>query len=86
MLEPSLLEEDLSFLEEDLSSPPDDFDSVDSVDEVSLESPFDPFPGDELYPSAYQPPPLRMKAEAEIRRRTFERQTLQRLSGSAVIR
>ena len=83
MLEPSLLEEDLSFLEEDLSSPPDDFYSV---DEVSLESPFDPFPGDELYPSAYQPPPLRMKAEAEIRRRTFERQSLQRLRGSSVIR
>jgi hypothetical protein len=84
LLEPSLLEEGLS-------SPPDDFESFEDVAaESSFDPPFDPsfdpFPDDGLYPSAYQPPPFRMKGEAEIRRRTFERHSWQRFSGSSVIR
>jgi len=39
----------------------------------------------EPYPSEYQPPPLRMKAAAEISRCTWELQTWQRSRGSSVI-
>ena len=83
------LSEELDELSEELGELSEELDELPDELELSLEEDDSPdlLPlAFEPYPSAYQPPPLRMKVLAEIKRVTLERQSWQRVRGSSVIR